>query len=107
VKVALESIALSPVILGSIFTHLHLRRSTAKPTMRTSGRSLDIPKNGMRPFAFRLSSEDQKKFDAHPAIAWEMLPRIPRLEAIALMIAGQNNPDPKIEARNLEEKECN
>jgi hypothetical protein len=40
----------------------------------------------------RLSPDDQKKFDAHPAVAWEMLSRIPRMEAIAQMIANQNKP---------------
>jgi DNA-binding NarL/FixJ family response regulator len=52
----------------------------------------------------RLSSEDQKKYEAHPAIAWEMLSSIPRMEAIAQMIAGQNNPNPHVEAKNPDER---
>ena len=52
----------------------------------------------------RLSSEDQKRFDAHPAIAWEMLSRIPRMEPVAQMIANQNNPCPTVRGRNAEEK---
>ncbi|MGD0629297.1 MAG: HD domain-containing phosphohydrolase [Terracidiphilus sp.] len=52
-----------------------------------------------------LSPEDKKKFDAHPAVAWEMLSRIPRMEAIAQMIANQNNPHPHVEARNPEEEQ--
>lgn len=52
----------------------------------------------------RLSPEDQKKYDAHPAVAWQMLSSIPRMEAIAQMIANQNNPHPRIEARNAEER---
>jgi hypothetical protein len=52
----------------------------------------------------RLAAEDQKKYDAHPAIAWEMLSRIPRMEAIAKMIANQNIPNPLVEARSTEEK---
>jgi response regulator RpfG family c-di-GMP phosphodiesterase len=53
----------------------------------------------------RLSAEDQTKFDAHPAVAWEMLSRIPRMQAIAQMIANQNNPHPQVEARDQEEKQ--
>jgi response regulator RpfG family c-di-GMP phosphodiesterase len=52
----------------------------------------------------RLTPEDQKKYDAHPSIAWEMLSRIPRMEAIAKMIANQNNPNFQVEARSVEEK---
>ncbi|MGA2218700.1 MAG: HD domain-containing phosphohydrolase [Terracidiphilus sp.] len=52
-----------------------------------------------------LTPEDQKKFDAHPTVAWQMLSRIPRMEAIAQMIAQQNNPLPHVEARSIEEKE--
>ncbi len=51
-----------------------------------------------------LSPEDQIKFDAHPAVAWEMLSRIPRMEAIAQIILNQNNRDPHVDARNSEEK---
>lgn len=53
----------------------------------------------------RLSPEHQKEYDAHPSVAWQMLSRIPRLEDIAQMIAQQNNPAPRIEARNKEEEE--
>jgi CheY-like chemotaxis protein len=53
----------------------------------------------------RLSPEDQKKFDAHPAVAWEMLSRIPRMQAIAQMIAKQNDPNPLVQGRNPEEKQ--
>ena len=53
----------------------------------------------------RLSLQDQKKFDTHSAIAWEMLSRIPRMEAIAQMIANQNNPHPIVECRNADEKQ--
>jgi len=52
----------------------------------------------------RLNPEDQKKFDSHPTLAWEMLSRIPRMDAIAQMILNQNNQYPHVEANNLEEK---
>ncbi|MGA7341919.1 MAG: HD domain-containing phosphohydrolase, partial [Terracidiphilus sp.] len=52
----------------------------------------------------RLSPEEQKKYEDHPSVAWEMLSRIPRMEPVARMIAEQNNPNPKIEARSAEEK---
>jgi len=52
----------------------------------------------------QLSPEDQNKFDAHPAFAWEMVSRIPRLEAVAQMIANQNKPRPLVRARNEEDK---
>jgi response regulator RpfG family c-di-GMP phosphodiesterase len=52
----------------------------------------------------RLSPEDQKRYDAHPAVAWQMLSSIPRMEAIAQMVANQNNPRPHIEASNPEER---
>jgi hypothetical protein len=52
----------------------------------------------------RLSPEDQKKFDGHPAVAWQMLSSIPRMEAIAQMVANQNNPRPQIEAKSDEER---
>jgi len=51
-----------------------------------------------------LNSEDKKKYEAHPVVAWEMLSRIPRMGAIAQMIAAQNNPKPQIESKNPEEK---
>jgi CheY-like chemotaxis protein len=52
----------------------------------------------------RLNPEDQKKYDAHPSVAWQMLSSIPRMEAIAQMVANQNIPHPHIEARNAEER---
>ena len=45
----------------------------------------------------RLSPEDQKKYDSHPSVAWEMLSKIPRMAAIAKMIANQNSPSHRIE----------
>lgn len=53
----------------------------------------------------RLTEEEQKKYDAHPSIAGEMLSRIPRMEAIAQMIAGQNNSNPVVEAKGLQERQ--
>jgi response regulator RpfG family c-di-GMP phosphodiesterase len=53
----------------------------------------------------QLSAEDQSKFDAHPAFAWEMVSRIPRLEAVAQMIACQNKPQFQVRARSEEEKQ--
>ena len=52
----------------------------------------------------RLAPEDQKKYDAHPSVTWEMLSRIPRMEAIAQMIAAQSNPRPLIDATSPEER---
>lgn len=52
----------------------------------------------------KLAPEDQKKYDAHPSVAWEMLSRIPRMEPIAKMIENQNNPNHHIETSNAEEK---
>jgi response regulator RpfG family c-di-GMP phosphodiesterase len=52
----------------------------------------------------RLTPEDQRKYHAHPSPAREMLSRIPRMEAIATMIANQNNPNFQVEARSVEEK---
>jgi hypothetical protein len=52
----------------------------------------------------RLSADDQNKFDAHPSIAWDMLSRIPRMEAIAQMIANQNKRQFRIEAPTPSEK---
>src|SRR5260221_14690256 len=37
-----------------------------------------------------LTDEEKKTFAAHPAAGGELLSRIPRLEAVAQMIAGQN-----------------
>lgn len=51
-----------------------------------------------------LPPEDQKKYDAHPQVAWQMLSRIPRMEAIAQMIAGQNSPNPHIKAGSIDEE---
>src|ERR1019366_2731355 len=52
----------------------------------------------------RLSPEDQKKYDSHPSVAWEMLSKIPRMEAIAKMIANQNSPSHRIEGVTAEER---
>jgi len=52
----------------------------------------------------RLAQEDQKRYETHPTVAWEMLSRIPRMEAIAQMIAAQHNPKPEIKAKTPEEK---
>jgi DNA-binding NarL/FixJ family response regulator len=52
----------------------------------------------------RLAPEEQKKYDAHPRVAWEMLSRIPRMEAIARIIAQQNDPVPSIKAGSVEQK---
>jgi response regulator RpfG family c-di-GMP phosphodiesterase len=51
-----------------------------------------------------LTPEEQEKYAAHSAVAWQLLSRIPRMEAIARMIAEQDNPEPQIEARSAEEK---
>lgn len=52
----------------------------------------------------RLGPEDQKKFDSHPTVAWEMLSRIPRMDVIAQIILNQNNLYPHVEAENSEDK---
>ena len=39
-----------------------------------------------------LDAAEQARFDKHPAVAAELLARIPRMQAIAWMIAHQNNP---------------
>lgn len=52
----------------------------------------------------RLSDSDQKKYDGHAAIAAQMLSRIPRMEAIAQMIAFQTSPAADIKAATPEEK---
>ncbi len=52
----------------------------------------------------RLSPEDQKKYDLHATIASQMLSRIPRMEAVAQMIALQNAPTAEIKAANPVEK---
>ena len=51
-----------------------------------------------------LSDEDRKKYDNHPAIAGQMLSHIPRMEAIAQMIAFQNAASPDIKAATASEK---
>lgn len=52
----------------------------------------------------RLSEADQQKYDGHAAIAAQMLSRIPRMEAIAQMIAHQNAPGAEIKAATTEER---
>lgn len=51
-----------------------------------------------------LSPEDQARYDRHPAMAGQMLARIPRMEPIAQMIAHQNTAASDIAAGTLEEK---
>ena len=41
-----------------------------------------------------LSAAEQERFKMHPSIAFELLSRIPRLESVAAMIAGQQGPPP-------------
>jgi response regulator RpfG family c-di-GMP phosphodiesterase len=41
-----------------------------------------------------LSPGEQKRFDAHPGVARDLLSKIPRLEPVAWMIAHQNEPTP-------------
>jgi len=52
----------------------------------------------------QLTPEDQKKYDNHPSVAWQMLSRIPRMEMIARIIAQQNNETPLFEAGSIEQK---
>jgi DNA-binding NarL/FixJ family response regulator len=52
----------------------------------------------------RLPEQDQKKYDGHAAIAAQMLSRIPRMEAIAQMIAFQNASPVEIKAATSEER---
>ena len=53
----------------------------------------------------RLPEPDQKKYDGHAAIAAQMLSRIPRMEAIAQMIALQSGPSAEIKAATSEERQ--
>ncbi|MGA7402607.1 MAG: HD domain-containing phosphohydrolase [Candidatus Sulfotelmatobacter sp.] len=39
-----------------------------------------------------LTAGEQKQYDAHPGVAYDLLSKIPRLEAIAWMIEHQNRP---------------
>lgn len=52
-----------------------------------------------------LSEEDRKKYDGHAAIAGQMLKRIPRMEAIAQMVALQNGGAAEIRAATAEERQ--
>jgi CheY-like chemotaxis protein len=52
----------------------------------------------------QLTPEDQKKYDTHPSVTWQMLSRIPRMETIAQIIAQQNNEVPLFEASSIEQK---
>jgi CheY-like chemotaxis protein len=52
-----------------------------------------------------LTEHDQKKYDGHAAIAAQMLSRIPRMEAIAQMIALQGAPSIAITAATDEERQ--
>jgi response regulator RpfG family c-di-GMP phosphodiesterase len=40
----------------------------------------------------KLSAKEQKQYDAHPGVAYDLLSKIPRLEPIAWMIKHQNRP---------------
>jgi CheY-like chemotaxis protein len=51
-----------------------------------------------------LSPDDQKKYDGHSVIAFQMLSRIPRMQAIAQMIANQNSSRIDLQAATIEEK---
>jgi FixJ family two-component response regulator len=44
----------------------------------------------------KLAPEEQSRYDQHPAVAAELLNKIPRMEAIAWMIAHQNNPSAEL-----------
>jgi len=50
-----------------------------------------------------LSPHEQRQYDAHPAIAADLLSKIPRLEPIAWMIAHQNGPIPEDESTGMAE----
>ena len=52
-----------------------------------------------------LSEEERKKFEGHSATTAQMLSRIPRMEAIAQMIAFQTGPAGDIKAASPEEKQ--
>lgn len=52
----------------------------------------------------RLPEPDHKKYDGHAAIAAQMLSRIPRMEAIAQMIAFQQASPVEIKAATTEER---
>jgi CheY-like chemotaxis protein len=52
-----------------------------------------------------LSPEDQKKYETHAAVAGKMLSQIPRMEAIAQMIACQKGPPAEIQSTNPEERQ--
>src|SRR5580692_11088151 len=43
-----------------------------------------------------LTTKEQTQYDAHPAVAYDLLSKIPRLEPIAWMIQHQNGPLPDI-----------
>jgi CheY-like chemotaxis protein len=40
----------------------------------------------------KLSANEQKQYDSHPSVAYDLLSKIPRLEPIAWMIEHQNRP---------------
>jgi CheY-like chemotaxis protein len=52
-----------------------------------------------------LSPEDRRKYEGHAAIAGQMLSKIPRMEAIAQMVAFQNTAVAEIKATTCEERE--
>ncbi len=53
----------------------------------------------------RLTQQDQERYGGHAAIAARMLSRIPRMEAIAQMIALQSGPPANIKAATAEERQ--
>lgn len=53
----------------------------------------------------KLAPEDQKKYEGHAAIASQMLAKIPRMGAIAQIIAQQSGSETPIEAATPEERQ--
>jgi CheY-like chemotaxis protein len=53
----------------------------------------------------KLSHDEQARYDAHPLAAWKLLSRIPRMEAIAWMIAQQNGSAPSANLTAPQEKD--
>jgi CheY-like chemotaxis protein len=53
----------------------------------------------------KLSANEQAQYDSHPAVAYDLLSKIPRLEPIARMIEHQNRPLPDSSAASPETAE--
>ena len=49
--------------------------------------TIDAVYNGQK-----LSANEQKQYDAHPSVAYDLLSKIPRLEPVAWMVKHQNRP---------------